>query len=289
MADEVSPKDPEERAARRLRRVGIAVTVVWLAGLGFYVCGLGSTDNGWRWPSIEPRAWRENVGFLVDWTSLILMSGTFFALLWWPKHVLQTISDLLAKHRDKFEEFLRGLFRRSEAVRTPREQPIRTDAAIVRESDAESETSPSEARSEEAVSAPVVSPPIAPEAPEVAAATPLRRTGHWWWFGFVLAVAALLICLRWCAVDHPPSIEQPMPTPPEARSAEGRASGVRTYTMREGDGLGAVYAITRAIRDPAARARCVQALESDPSNRPPHDRRQRPGHVISLPDECPMP
>lgn len=309
MADELLPKDEEARnataaqtgAAKRLRSVGIVVTFVWVVGLGLYVCGLGLTDAGWRWPRIDPRAWRENVGFLVDWTSLILASGSFIALLYWPKSVVEIIADLWAIHSKKLEKFFLRMLSRIEAGQA-RGTPSRGPFPSERENSSEHENSSERAKSPELAKeafddrpAPSVKSFVLEPRPQEAAKTSASRQEaivhphkpafrrvtaargrirSVWFFNFFVLLIVALVAADWPQPPDPPDPPNPPP---------------RSYVMREGDSRGAVKAITRGIRDPLVRAQCIEALESDPMNQPPHDRRQRPGHVVLLPDACPTP
>lgn len=290
MADELSPGDLEARAARRLRLVGLVVTFVWVAGLGVYFLGLAWTDAGLHWPRIDPRAWRENVGFLVDWTSLIVLSSSFVALLWWPKHLVETIADLWARHRDKVKTFLRDLLGRFEFAQPTGGSSERTKEPAARSSSLDGGSSAPETGAKEAAQTPSQPQPTA-EGPRPSGAPPAsaahRRVP---WVPIVVGIAFVVVVgfsLQRCAVEQPP--DQGPEETPVADPNEGGTNSGRTYVMREGDGRGAVQAITRGISDPLVRGRCTEALESDPMNRPPQDRRQRPGHVVSLPDACPTP
>lgn len=291
MADELSPKDAEARATRRLRRVGLVVTFVWVTGLGVYFLGLAWTDAGLRCPRLDPRAWRENVGFLVDWTSLIVLSCSFAALLWWPKHVIETIADLWARHRDNVKAFLRQLLSRFEPAQAPGASSERSKEQVARHSSRDSGSSAPETGAKEAPQSPTPSQPttVGPR-PSAAAGAKAHRRVPWVQIFVVLAViVGMGFSLQRCAVDQPQPPDQGPEEPPATEPDEIGNNSNRTYVMREGDGRGAVEAITRGISDPLVRAICTEALESDPMNRPPQDRRQRPGHVVSLPEACPTP
>jgi hypothetical protein len=281
MTEELSPKDTEARAARRLRLVGVFVTVVWIAGLVVYFWGLASTESGLRWPSIDPRAWRENVGFLVDWTSLLALSGSFIALLWWPKHVVETIFALWARHRDKVRAFLSDLLgslvsnRATGSSSQPREPNVPPSRFSKESSNAAFEETPQT--------------PAQPSAASSRQSVDSRRARAWKRIFVATAVAVVgFSFLGWAFNRTPLSDKSSAEKPIIGRDAIGSDSN-RVYIMREGDGQGAVEAITRGISDPIVRARCTEALESDPMNRPPQDRRQRPGHVVLLPTACPTP
>jgi hypothetical protein len=290
MADDLSPEEAETRAARRLRCVGFLVTIVWLDGLGVYVWGLASTDTGLRWPRFDPDAWRENVGFLVDWTSLIGLSGSFIALLWWPKHVVETIANLWARHRDRLIALLRDLIR--SFAQAPSASSRHDNEPVASSSGLDVGSSAPEAGAKQRPQTSTPQQPVAVD-PNPSSATPqkaARRRTPWARTFVVIAVVVVVgLLLQRCTVERPqPPDQGPEETSVTEPGERGNNSN-RTYVMREGDGRGAVEAITRGISDPLVRARCTEALERDPMNRPPQDRRQRPGHAVPLPDECPTP